>query len=395
MVIASFVAVGIVVAVSSSLTEGSSPQGPGSSSYSPTSQGLAGLSELLARNGAKVVQLTVPLGRSRIVAGSTLVIADPPSWQQASDPLLLRTLAAGGTVVIAGPPPPGIVRYVITSVSTATSVPVWSPEQITRAVPSPDARSGHDDLLFGVTSVRSTGPGSWVDAGPTTPVLVADPAGDPAADLALEFRRSGGTLVLLASAAPLQDRLLASSDNAAFALDVTERLSSSGVVYFDEYDHGYGVTGGGLSGLPVYWKAGLILVFLAALVWLASASRRFGPPEEQERVLAPPRVQYVDAMSALFSTSRPEHLGAAVAPLSGFARRELCRRARADPASSDEEVANSAIEAGFDPDLVESVLTPVTSAEQLVAIGRAAAELSRREVPTSAGGSPDRSKETT
>jgi hypothetical protein len=119
----------------------------------------------------------------------------------------------------------------------------------------------------------------------------------------------------------------------------------------------------------------LLLALAAVLVWMLSASRRFGPPENTERELAPPRVAYVDAMATLMSTGGAKDLASVAEPLRVRARVALCRRAGVSNAAADEEIAGAAVASGMSADIVAAVLhTPVT-ADDLIAVGRAAAEL--------------------
>ena len=193
--------------------------------------------------------------------------------------------------------------------------------------------------------------------------------------LALTQRVGNGTLVLLASAAPLQNHLIGEADNAVFGIDVG--LSGAKLVAFDEYDHGFGQVGGGVGGLPRYWQAGLLLFLAAVLIWLLSAVRRFGPPEDSERVLPPPRVVYVDAVATLMSTAPPERAGSSTGSLRIRAREGLCRRIGLPRDASDPEVARVAATMGVPNELVTAVLGTPQTVDELVAVGRISAELSR------------------
>jgi hypothetical protein len=359
VIVGAVVLAGALIKLTSVLTEGSSPGGPDSSSFSPGPTGLSAFSELLTRNGDHVSQLTTPLGSASFPAGSTIVVAAPTSWQTTDSTTLERILESGGTVVVAGQPPAGLL-----SVLSSVSTPQWSADELTNAT-----TVGSGPLVFGVSQVDSTGPGAWSTTGDTSPLLASTGTfGDQY--LALSVRVGTGTLVLLSSPAPLQNRLIGEADNAAFSLDITSRS-----VVFDEYDHGYGRPGNGVGGLPGSWKAALLLALAAVLVWMLSASRRFGPPENTERELAPPRVAYVDAMATLMSTGGAKDLASVAEPLRVRARVALCRRAGVSNAAADEEIAGAAVASGMSADIVAAVLhTPVT-ADDLIAVGRAAAEL--------------------
>jgi hypothetical protein len=371
VIVAAVLVAGGLIKVTSLLTEGSSPEGPDSSSFSPTSNGLAALSELLTRNGGHVVQLTSSLAGAAFPANSTVVVAGPTSWQSTDSTALARVLDSGGNVVVAGQPPSGLLTVLL-----GVSAPEWSANEVTNAEPV-----GSNPLVFGVSQVDSTGPGSWSTAGGTTPLLASTGTGSTTY-LAVYAHVGVGTLVLLSSPAPLQNRLLGQVDNAAFALDITGATGAAGTtagrpVIFDEYDHGYGRAGGGIGGLPGSWKAALLLALAAVLVWMLSAARRFGPPEKAERELPPPRVAYVDAIATLFSTAKSESVASAAENLQVRARTTLCRRAGVSTNASDDEIARAAASAGLSGELVRTVLSTPRSADELVAVGRASAQLAQ------------------
>jgi hypothetical protein len=360
------VVVGVVVIVSalvqltSAVTEGSVPQGPQSSSFSATPEGLAAYAQLLSRNGVRVQQVVSQLGQVDIPSGATVVVAAPTTWRSSNSAALAKLLHAGARVVVAGQPPAGLLGAL-----GLAAPPTWSANSIT------DAHSvSSSPLLFGVGQVDSTGPGSWLSLGDADPLLSSG-----SSYLAVSEPVGAGTLVLLASAAPLQNRLIGQADNAAFAIDIG--MSPAKAVAFDEYDHGYGQVGGGIAGLPSWWKAALLLALAAVILWLLSAARRFGPPEDADRVLAPPRVAYVEAMATLLSTASPERAAGATAAVQVRARDGLCRRIGVPSDAPDDEIARVAASTAVPADLVATVLSTPRTADELVAVGRASAELAR------------------
>jgi hypothetical protein len=362
LVVGAVVVAGGLVRITSVVTEGSSPEGPGSSSFSPTAEGLAGYSQLLGDDGYDVNQLTTSLATSNIPLAGTVIVAAPTSWAPQDSVAIGDFLDAGGRVVMMGEPPAGALSTLL----AAGASPVWSSSGIARS-----ASTGSGPLVYGVSEVDSVGPGSWSDTGSTSPLLSS---GDTY--LALSAHVGSGTLVLVASPAPVQDRLLDSSDNAAFALDIAGAPGTA--VYFDEYDHGYGRSGNGLGGLPGFWKAALWIAFAAVLVWMWSAFRRLGPPEVSERVLPPPRVLYVDAMATLLSTAPPEDVSSVASPVRNRGREALVRLLGLPKDAPDDAVIRAAAAAGIEDALVKAVIYAPRSAEDLVAAGRASAELSRR-----------------
>jgi hypothetical protein len=360
-VVAGVIVIGALVQLTSAVTEGSTPTGPSSSSYSPASNGLEAYDELLSRSGRHVVQLTVPLTKSQIGRGSTLLIASPQYWTSGDVAVVQNVLSSAGRVVLMGQPPAGLLAALL-----AGSHPTWSSAQVETA-----ASTGGGPLVYGVTQVESSGPGAWSSTGSANPVLVSD-----AGFLALFAQVDGGNLVLVATPAPVSNELIGQADNAAFALDIAG--SSGTTVVFDEYDHGYGHPGGGYGGLPNFWKAALILGLIAVLVWMWSASRRIGPPEDPERLLPPPRIRYVDAIATMLSTVPPSRLVTTTAPVRAHAREELCRISGVSRDASDEVLSSAAHNAGVDPSLVDAILKSVSSESDIVDAGSAASALAGR-----------------
>jgi hypothetical protein len=182
--------------------------------------------------------------------------------------------------------------------------------------------------------------------------------------------------VLLASSSPLENASLGQADNAALALDL---VTPGAPAVFDEYDHGFGRPGTGLAGLPAPWRWGLGFLLLAVFVWILSASRRFGPPDGSGRMAVPPRVLYVDAMATLLSTRPTDQVIEAVTPVRDEARRRLCRRLGIPGDAPDpvlaERLALASDLTSLPADLADTVLRPLASDEDVMAVGRVLSEL--------------------
>ncbi|MGC9961008.1 MAG: DUF4350 domain-containing protein [Acidimicrobiales bacterium] len=341
-----------------------------SSSLDATPTGAEALARLLAAEHHSVRSLTEPLSQASLPTDGTLFVLDPAGALTPAAPALERYLYAGGHVVLGGQVPASVLRALL---GTA-AVPVWLPAPSGAAHPVVQT-----DAVRGVSTVLGGPDGSFsVRSAPGLTILLRGPGGV----LALGTTVGRGTLVLLASSAPLQNALLAGADDAAFALDLAAPASAP--VAFDEYDHGLGRAGTGLAGLPAHWKAGLVLVLLAALVWMWSAARRFGPPQQAERELIPPRVAHVDAMAALLASGSTDRLAAAASPLREQGRTRLRRVLRADPGTSDEQLAALAGAGGtssVSPEAVTALLGTPRSAEDIVAEGRAFVALDRDSRP--------------
>jgi len=294
----------LVLAVIDRLTP--SPTGPASSSYATAPDGLAAYADVLRRAGHPVRRIREAPTDRVLDPRETLVVLDPRNLLPEESEALGRFVGRGGHLVAGGTDPGGWLEGVI------ADAPVWRPggEAAARPlVPAPETAQ--------TRVIRGAGDGHWRELGGALPLL--GPADRPPV-VALSFGR--GRLVLLADASPLQNRLLAQADNAAFAAGLAGRVGRP--VAFLESVHGFG-TARGLAAIPGRWRWGLALLGLAALCLLASRARRLGPAEDAARELPPPRAAYVDAVAA--ALARTAAGGPAPAPLLQAARERLTRRA--------------------------------------------------------------------
>ena len=332
---------------------GGSPGGPPSSSYGTAPEGLAAYADLLAGNGHPVHRLRQDLEKARLRPEATVVVADtrlrPPEVTA-----LRRFVEGGGRLVALGQAvAPGLGPIL-------GQGPVWTAAPLPSArplVPVPEVQ--------GVGAVRTARQGAWRDTGAALPVL----AGDQGALVAVATL-GHGRVVLVADASPLQNRLLARADNAAFGVAAAGERGRP--VYFAEAGHGYG-TRGGLGALPLRWKVILAGLFLATLAWMWSKGRRFGPPEEVRRPLPPPRRAYVEALAAALARTRQP--AAAGEPLRAAALRQLARRAPLPPDAGGEQVRELATRLGLPPDEAAALARRPGNEDDLLAVGRALARL--------------------
>jgi Domain of unknown function (DUF4350) len=308
-VVALLVVVNLALRFLGTLT-GGTPGGPRSSSYATSPQGDAAYAELLGRAGHPVEQVRSLPHESPPSPEATVFLLDPPAVKTA-DVDALRTFVRGGGRLVAS----GLQRKV-----TRELVPK-------RAGGSQNAR------------VRVT-------------------------------RLGRGSVHLLADSSPLQNRLLGSGNNAAFGLALAGPRNRP--VEFLESYHGYGA-GSGLSALPLAWKLLLSGLGLAGLVYMVARGRRFGPPEEEGRSLAPPRRQYVDSLAAVVARSKRRDAG--VGPVRREARDALLRRASLPHDVDDDAVRVAAKRLGVADDDAEALLRPARTNEDVVALGRAAARI--------------------
>jgi hypothetical protein len=367
VVVAAVIAVDLVSSTFAGVTgNGSGASGP-SSSYDSSAAGTEALAQLLNDRGHHVDKLTTSIAISALPLDSAVFILDPTSWTAADTSAVRRDISSGDRVILGGPPPAsGVLR----SLLGVGQPPVWRTQSA-----GTTHRTSAATFLSGVGSVVAPGPGSYDDpaTGPRAPLpLLRGPDGT----LAL-VTQGRGNLVLLASSSPLQNQALGRADNAAFALD----LVGTRPVVIDEYDHGFGRAGTGLAGLPASWRWGLGLGLLALVIWVLSAARRFGPPDEPDRITVPPRVRYVDAMATLLSTRPPDQMIEATRPVSVEARRRLCRHLGL-PSDASDDVLAARLAHGWDATvlpvgLADAVVRPPRSTADVIAVGTALSELDR------------------
>jgi Domain of unknown function (DUF4350) len=309
-VVALLVVVNLVLRVLGTVT-GGTPGGPRSSSYATSPQGDAAFAELLGRVGHPVEQVRSLPHESPPSPGATVFLLDPPAVKTQDLEALRTFVRDGGRLVAAG----------------------MSPEAIRELAPS-TPRHARESRRVAVARVGR------------------------------------GRLELLTDSSPLQNRRLGFGDNAAFGLALAGRRNRP--VEFLESYHGYGA-GSGLSALPLAWKLLLAGLGLAALVYMVARGRRFGPPEEEGRSLAPPRREYVDSLAAVVARSKRRDAG--VGPVRREARDTLLRRAALPPDVDDDAVRVAARRLGLPDEDADALLRPARTDADVLAVGRAAARI--------------------
>ena len=349
---------------------GDEPGGAPSSSYATAPDGAAAYADLLARHGHPVQRLRSALDEADLHPAGTVVVLDVPELANAEAEALGRFVRDGGRLVVAGQQGAPLLRRLL------GEGPVWSPggaERATPVVPASEVR--------GVGAVRTGGEGSWRTVGTALPVLATPPDGDGGGGQRGESGEIGeqpalvvvanvgrGRVVALADPSVLQNRLLDEEDNAAFG--VASAGAPGRPVSFAEASHGY-ADGEGLAALPSRWRWGAAVALVAALVWMWSRAKRFGPPEEVTRALPPPRRAYVDALAA--SVARTADRDGGVQPLRDAVRRRLAQRASLPHDVGDADLVHVAGRLGADPADMARLLAPVGDDEDLLGAGRAAA----------------------
>ena len=280
---------------------GGSPGGPTSSAYATGPTGLAAYQSLLSHAGHRVARLRSSLSEVRLDPRDTLVVIDANGVTRDDADALRTFVRAGGRLLAGGREPTRWLRV------AAPAAPSWSAGTVLHPVPLVPVPE-----VAGVDRVVTAGVGSWATGGSALPVLA-----DGRRSLLSIAAEGRGRVLLLASAAPLQNARLAQADDAALGLALAGALSRK-VVFAESY-HGYG-TSSGLAAIPTRWKSTLGLSLLAAAVFMLARGRRLGPPEPDARELPPPRRDYVDALATTLARTRDRANAAAAPSVGGRAR---------------------------------------------------------------------------
>jgi hypothetical protein len=250
---------------------------PGSPSDAKSPTGLAGYATLLAFAGHRISTVSVRPAEADLRPDTTVVMLGNPQLGPADVNALRRFVAAGGELIVRGPA--GWLGALL------GSPPTWANggQPVASAlVPVPE-----DD---GVSVIQTASDGIWTQAGSALPVL-----GDGSGSVLVLATLGSGRIVLLSDPSPLQNRLLASADDAALGLSLAGPASRS--VVFIAPTTGTS-SSGGLAALPLRWKWLLGGLVLAALALVAARFRRLGGASPRPPAQLPPRLAHVQALGA-------------------------------------------------------------------------------------------------
>ena len=330
------------------------PGGPRSSSYATAPDGAAAYAALLEKKGHPVIPLRGDLAEAEFDHRATLVVLDPEVITPDDARTLRRHVEAGGSLIIGG----GDLGW-IDPLMEHPAEPSFSGAE--RARPLAPVRETN-----GVGTVVTASEGSWEETGGALPVL-----GTSESTVVAVAAIGTGRAVLLGDTSMLQNRLLGRADNAAFGLAAAGPPPTP--VYFAEGVHGYD-TQTGLQAIPDRWKWVLVGLTVAALVWMVAIGRRLGPPEDEARVLAPPRRAYVDSLAhTLARTKRRDEV---LAPVKAAVRANLARRAGLATDANETEIRRVAEAFGLTAEETRALFNPAQSEAEALAVGRALAKVS-------------------
>lgn len=332
----------------------SRPGGPPSSSYATAPEGLAAYADMLARNGHGVSRVRARADEAPLGPESTVVVLDPDSVSAKEARALRSFVSDGGRLVAGGRSPEEWLRRVV------PGAPAWERRGVTRArvlAPAPESA--------GVRAARGAGRGAFGEGGDALPVIGR--RGRAVVAVAAVGR---GRVVLVADASPLQNRHLATADNAALGLALAGGPDRP--VAFLESVHGFGEATG-IEAIPLRWWLAIGGLALAGLVFMVARGRRLGPAEERVRRLPPPRSAYVSAVAG--AIARTKRRAEAVAPVQAAVRSSLERRTGVSRDASEERLRRAAERVGLSETELRSVQGRVDTDEEVMAVGRALARL--------------------
>jgi hypothetical protein len=325
--------------------------GPESSTYTTDGSGLAAYADLLRDAGHRVRRIREPLADAELERDETLFVFDAALDEPDRD-AVQRFFARGGTLVVGGS------RFSWLS-PIVSDLPRWTPagDSSSRVfVPSAETH--------GVTTVMSTG-GLWSDAGGALPVV-----GTNEGALLAVRHVARGTVFLLATSSPLQNRSLDDADNAALGLGIAGERERP--VAFAERPHGYS-QGTGFAAIPIAARWAIAGLALAALLWLLSRGRRLGPPQLPARELAPPRRAYVEAVAS--TLARTKMRADAVASLQLATKERIERRTGVRRDAPDDEIVRAAMSIGLSSQEASAIVQRPADDAAVVEVGRAFAHV--------------------
>lgn len=199
-------------------------------------------------------------------------------------------------------------------------------------------------------------------------------AGEP--PVAAAFEVGSGVVVYIADGSMLWNPSL--EQNGPWIVS----LVPDGPVRFDEVRHGFMAAPasetptGLLAALPESVRRVTLLLIPVLVLALITYGRRFGPPEETERQIAPPRRELVDAVAGLMARMGDPVEAAGLVPVR--LREVVARRVGLPADASPETLVDRAQELGLDPNDLERALEPIDEDTMLEA-QRLLAHLTERE----------------
>jgi hypothetical protein len=262
---------------------------PAFSVYSEQGDGLGEAAHLLRQLGWQAEPLTrlpIPgLERGLLIVASP----EPAEVGDADARALLAWVEAGNTLLLAGNQQTPLHQALDLAVQRPAA---GEDEPLTLAPDTPGPYTEGIDRLSVLDRASLRGP----DALPLW--WVGDRPG------ALLLRRGKGRVLAVADPSLLTRRGLNRADNVLFLVNVVEHDARGGVVYFDEYHHGFR-SSGGFWGYLGHYRQQLtllpLLVVVGAALWMLAV--RLGPAVPVPPELRADAVDYASALARLYETT--------------------------------------------------------------------------------------------
>jgi len=346
---------------------------PNRSTYNAGPTGSRALYDFLSESGHKVmrwreepVRLQSDAGRrvrTFVLIGSTQL----PFAEEHAPPILAWVAAGGNLVLIDREPPPSLLpksddwlinmrgfSFPLADVDPAdpkdmtASVTALQPVQATvltkdvqavlpsrfaaRVRVTPTKKAGtEDDDEDGEEKTASSS--DTADISPAPVIHVADEQGA----LLVDYPHGTGRIIILSDPYLVANGGIELKDNLRLAMNAI--TSPGGLIAFDEYHQGRGITRnafvGYFAGTPVLSIAAQIVVLVLLILW--TRGRRFGRPLPLKQVDRRSSLEFVASMSELQERSRAFDL--AIENIYSRTRRVLARHAGVDYNSPRSEIA--------------------------------------------------------
>jgi hypothetical protein len=276
---------------------------PPFSVYSDEADGLHEAERVLSRLGYEPVALT-RLAQSPQQRGLLILVEPHPGGvlpgdadvlAEAEGKALLAWVAAGNTLLLSG-------RH-MTSLHNRLKINVLSAGEDTPEAPATavvNEAGGYTAQIDAISADRY----AWLDVHDGLPLWEVD--GNVAAVL---LRYGKGRVIVVADPTMFTARGLGRADNVMFLVNVARLDSRDGVVYFDEYHHGFRSAGGfwGYLGYHGQQLALLpIFLVLAAAAWRVMI--RLGPAKPTPVVRQTDAVDYASALARIYQKAGARRL---------------------------------------------------------------------------------------
>ena len=331
--------------------------GPNGSIFVTDVNGAAALSELLEDLGHPVLPAFAPL--TGLEPGGSLMILDPgfrATYAEEELNSIRQWVESGGRLIVSGRPHPDLIGTLLPD-DLRLGFGGRTPAAITTPV-------------RGVSGEVETGGVYSIDTKADLLPLVGDPP------IAAAFELGAGVVVYIADGSLLWNPSLEA--NGPWIVS----LVPEGPVRFDEVRHGYMAQPASdsptslLNALPQGIRRVVLLSIPVLLLALVTYGRRFGPPEDTERHLAPPRRELVDAVAGLLS--RMENVAEAASPVPDRLRQVVASKAGLPADAPIPALLEASHELGIDRGVLERALT-ATDEDTMLEAQRVLAHLSERE----------------